>query len=981
MLMPASLLPQTGALGGELAGLIGGLAISAALAALFALRRRQRRLREQTVLLNRLEELEALHNASSAIASAELDLTALAALVADEAGKVIDNRTFQIGLFEGNRYRLLYWRINGKLQDTPISFELQENAGLIGWVRQHRRPLLVGDFLTEWEHLPAHPIYVSPNPPRSALFIPLISGQEVIGVLAAQHPEPQQFKEADAKRLAIFANQAAGAIANARLYERERERADDLALVSAISRQVNALGDPSEIFQQVVVIARERLAFHPVLILSIDPATGEALSVESSISGLDPGSVRVRPGVGLVGTAVATRQTVVVNDVSQDERYIDAIGVEVYDRSAQHTQAEIAIPLLFEDQLLGVLDVQSSRSGGISQREQALLEALANEIAAAIDKARKNAQQREQAWMTTAQLQVAQAMQEHSALEYKLDAVVRLLALMAGVELCAILTWDVEQEVYQPAACYGLSTADAQRLRQMRLAIGKWRPLDAVHVGQLPLTTAQAPPWTVKRQLTQPLTLYPMTAKETQWGVLLVEERPLPAAAQELAQRRRELLQGIALQVGQEVERVQLRAAQQEEAWVNTALLQVAEAMNRLIDLNEILATIVRLASMLTGVQSCLVLIWDEAHEAFRAGPGYGIGPMGRALLDSAPFDSSEFLSLRAQDRPTATETQVYQAELPRWMADALGVEAADILPLNARNRLVGALLVGPTVDRTPLHGRRLNILVGIAQQAAIAVVNDALYREAAERQRIERELAVALEIQASLLPDGSPHIPGLDVASLWEAARQVSGDFYDFLELPNGNWGIVIADVAGKGVPAAIFMALCRTIIRSVGFNRLEPAVTLHRANQIIVADTASDLFVTVFYAVWDPLTATLHYTNGGHNPPLLLRADGAISPLPGNGVALGVIEDIPVTQLSIALQPGDTVVLYTDGVTEAMNLSYELFGVQRLKNALLGRQQQQPAAIIAAVQEAVHGFVDGMAQSDDVTMVVVQRIDDHAA
>jgi sigma-B regulation protein RsbU (phosphoserine phosphatase) len=264
--------------------------------------------------------------------------------------------------------------------------------------------------------------------------------------------------------------------------------------------------------------------------------------------------------------------------------------------------------------------------------------------------------------------------------------------------------------------------------------------------------------------------------------------------------------------------------------------------------------------------------------------------------------------------------------------------------------------------------------LTGIAQQAAIAVVNDHLYKESAERSRIEQELDVARSIQASLIPEGAPDIQGCSVASSWVAARQVSGDFYDFLHLPNGSWGIAIADVADKGVPAALFMALSRTILRTVAFSRYRPGEVLERTNELIYGDTTSDLFVTVFYAIWNPDEQMLYYANGGHNPPVLMRANGRISLLNSEGIALGVLEKVKIGEKKVKLNSGDTVIFYTDGVTEAMTEDYDEFGMDRLYAVSKNMRRQQAAEMVTAITQAIHEHAGDTSQFDDVTLVVMK-------
>jgi sigma-B regulation protein RsbU (phosphoserine phosphatase) len=264
-----------------------------------------------------------------------------------------------------------------------------------------------------------------------------------------------------------------------------------------------------------------------------------------------------------------------------------------------------------------------------------------------------------------------------------------------------------------------------------------------------------------------------------------------------------------------------------------------------------------------------------------------------------------------------------------------------------------------------------------VAHQAATAVVNNHLYHEAAERNRLERELDVARGIQASLIPAGNPDIPGCSVASYWLAARQVSGDFYDFIPLRDGSWGIVVADVADKGIPAALFMALCRTILRTVAISRDDPAETLIRANEIINQDTQSDLFVTVFYAIWEPEKQRICYANAGHNPPLLLRRDGSAQMLSAHGMALGVVPEVRMKSHVIKFLPGDTLLLYTDGVTEAMNEDFDEFGIGRLQQAAL-KNQQRPAKLIArSITKAIRNHAGDTPQFDDITLVVMKRED----
>jgi sigma-B regulation protein RsbU (phosphoserine phosphatase) len=268
---------------------------------------------------------------------------------------------------------------------------------------------------------------------------------------------------------------------------------------------------------------------------------------------------------------------------------------------------------------------------------------------------------------------------------------------------------------------------------------------------------------------------------------------------------------------------------------------------------------------------------------------------------------------------------------------------------------------------------------VGIAHQISLRLENTRLIDEVATRRSLERELATARQIQVSFLPNVLPTHPGWELGTTWRVARDVGGDFYDFIPLSQGpdgpRWGIVIADVADKGVPAALFMALCRTLLRSVAISRTDPGLTLARVNELIFADSKADIFVSVFYAVWEPATGKIAYANGGHNPPLLLERERPARRLTEHGMVLGVSQDISYQTHSLTIPPGAVLVLYTDGVTEAMDFSGQFFGLHRLENLVLGAADWSAQAVADSIAERVSEFGADPDLSDDLTAVVLRR------
>jgi serine phosphatase RsbU (regulator of sigma subunit) len=244
-----------------------------------------------------------------------------------------------------------------------------------------------------------------------------------------------------------------------------------------------------------------------------------------------------------------------------------------------------------------------------------------------------------------------------------------------------------------------------------------------------------------------------------------------------------------------------------------------------------------------------------------------------------------------------------------------------------------------------------------------------------AEKEGLLKELEIARSIQQRLLPQTAPKIEGFDLAAHNEPAREVGGDFYDFIPVMEDNLGLVIADVSGKGMPAAMFMGLSRTIIRASTTG--DPAATnaIKQANELICRDSTSGMFVTLFYGVLNTRWRRLRYVNAGHNPPFVFRKGSrdAIF-LKAKGIALGVSPEIDLEESSIDLMSGDILVMYTDGITEAINEQEEAFGLERLMGVILTHRDSPSQAIIDQVQREVSSFAGGQPQFDDITLMILK-------
>ena len=240
----------------------------------------------------------------------------------------------------------------------------------------------------------------------------------------------------------------------------------------------------------------------------------------------------------------------------------------------------------------------------------------------------------------------------------------------------------------------------------------------------------------------------------------------------------------------------------------------------------------------------------------------------------------------------------------------------------------------------------------------------------------LQNELDVASKMQQSILPTHFPKGSDYEVFGNMEPARSVGGDFFDVMQLDNGQIGLAIADVSDKGVPAALFMMSTRTLLKGSAIGSSNPSEVLREVNDLLNEDNDTAMFVTTLYATYDPASGELSYANGGHNSPLIVHADGTSDLLPlTGGIALGVVPDLEYAQKTVTLLPGDTLVLYTDGVTEAMNVDDEEFGTQRLQEVFVGPNSKNGQEASQAVFQAVSSFAGDTPQSDDITCLTLCR------
>ncbi|MBK8988423.1 MAG: SpoIIE family protein phosphatase [Chloroflexi bacterium] len=444
------------------------------------------------------------------------------------------------------------------------------------------------------------------------------------------------------------------------------------------------------------------------------------------------------------------------------------------------------------------------------------------------------------------------------------------------------------------------------------------------------------------------------------------------------------LLTNVGSQMGAALERARLYDMMHERRIHEQAtLLRLSNQLLGRLDLDALLNYLVGEVLQLQDLDACAVLLPGPGGQNlyFRAASGWTSDPVGHGFR--VPIEGSFSGQVMASQKPIVRESVPDVEDFP-WVSDWFREEdfhAEVVIPMVAQGRSIGVLVIDARNPRQ-FDVADIRFLQLMANQAAIAIERVRLRDEEFHRQRIDEELAVARQIQLSLLPLGCPEIVGWEFTAVYEPARQVGGDFYDFFRLPGSQdaWGVVIADVADKGVPAALYMALSRTTIRNTALEGHPPAHALMLTNRYLQDDSRSDMFVSAFYGVLDGRDGRFLYANAGHNHPFIWRATtGQVEILDSDGIVLGVVAEIEMQEQQVGIGPGDVLVLYTDGLTEAVDGAYEAYGEGRLYTAvadILAANPQTSAEDLAAVLlHAVQSHAGDMAQFDDFTLVIIKR------
>jgi serine phosphatase RsbU (regulator of sigma subunit) len=386
-----------------------------------------------------------------------------------------------------------------------------------------------------------------------------------------------------------------------------------------------------------------------------------------------------------------------------------------------------------------------------------------------------------------------------------------------------------------------------------------------------------------------------------------------------------------------------------------------------------------------------VIYLWDKTEEVFKVSHASLQSLREAEDLHGKIYEKDDFPMLETVYETNRAivypfiETTLSPEDWDLALPDEGQIDPAPILktqfpllmgfPLSVKNEQFGVLLAQDNNFATNRE-RRFELISGITQQASLAIQNDRLNEEMLDRQRLEREFQLAREIQQTFLPSQIPATPGWDMDVRWQPARQVGGDFYDYFLRPDGRLAFVIADVSNKGLAASLYMTVTRTLIRAAALESDSPAETLEHVNDLLLMDSQNGLFVTVFYGLLDLVTGVLTFSIAGHNPPFVLRYEKkCVEALEKGGIALGALEKISLDEHTLELLPGDCLLSYTDGVTEAFNNTDQMYGDDRLKEVLQSSIGKPASKVLEKLDADLEAFRGDAPLSDDTTILAICR------
>lgn len=444
------------------------------------------------------------------------------------------------------------------------------------------------------------------------------------------------------------------------------------------------------------------------------------------------------------------------------------------------------------------------------------------------------------------------------------------------------------------------------------------------------------------------------------------------------------------------------RVLAQEKGIVLSFIQEIGDAFTSAHELEHLFQLIITCSKRTLNASSAAIFLLDENHSHLQAKMVNGLFP---PIFEPLPAESLSKVATKskylhdlimglkiplgegivgrvAQTRmPILIKYALNDSRISQPPIDFLKVKTLVAVPLVFKEEVIGVMIAANRADEKPFTDTDLSLLEALADQAALSIHNARLYRAIAEKERLDKELQTATQVQRLLLPVRYPKIPGFEFAAVNRPAREIGGDYYDFFPLGEGQYGIAIADVSGKGIPAALVMTMARSILRSSAHYKSSPREVLSELNRLLHSDIQQDMFISMAYLVLDEQKKNLRLTRAGHEPILFYdKKESNVRFMRPQGIVLGMDSGSLFTstleEILLVLNPGDILALYTDGVTEAQDTDGKEFGYEALAESIRNSASLPAQEIADYVMARILRFTGNILQRDDMTLLIVKAL-----
>lgn len=865
-------------------------------------------------------------------------------------------------------------------EENEVSYPIQTKPGLIPLTARTGQIQLSNDISIDPNYRPDSRYDTLIG---SELSLPLQFQGEMLGVLDIQSEKPNAFSEQDVEQLEILSQSISIALHNASLYRTAQWRRNLAERYRETAEQISRNVDPQTLICYVIeqiptILPVDFIGFWRKSAPQEDLILSDTWCRQTDLCKIEP----IQASIGDTWFAQIPYHTNGL--IKPAEVSTDPIQERL---NLPSDFSAVASPVNYEEQEYGVLTFHARSTGQYGQDSVNICSTFADYIGTALDKKRIEAEKVKQAWLTSILLDLAIETKNLTTLDDLTNKIGQILIeLIGGTAVGLFLETERKDAItlpnlYCPQIQCPFTSLPLTFNRDDLLGPSSQAPqLSVARAGDFPELLHLLP------QLTENGTVltFALQTQDNTLGYLLhlSNDAYTEAKPEEVLEKERfDILKGISQQAAISLQNIQMLEEKKEENRLSLRLLDLGNILSQADSLEDATNAAGKRILSECDMHALVLLSYQQDDAAY-------------LLFDLLTRDSENGI-IRGKTGMSYPENEIESLLTPglnqgvRIHADQLfhklnesGQDAQNaqelttlVFPLEIGEEYYGLLLTSDKKYR--FNQKRIDYLNRASAQIALAFQNHRLHSIEQQRHQTEQELSLARRIQKTFLPETLPEIPGYQLAVEWKTARQVGGDFYDVIPFGDGRFGVLVADVSDKGLPASLYMTVSRTLLRAVSREFSSPAQTLQQVNHLLQLDSTQSFFVTLVYMILDTAHGELTYAIAGHNPPFLLDpANKTVVQLPKGGIALGLLEPIELTDVKLELQVGQSLMLYTDGVSESTNNESQEYGQMRLQRVLTSIADLHPQEMITAILNDLEIFQGGDNFEDDRTLLFLKRI-----